>query len=243
MKRNGYISIFPIPGNIVYLEAVESFVPDRRLAAAGVFMGLGSGKPNKYLPVLRVVALTRLPDLASALRRLVATARDPRLELGCVDRLTFAVDVSHETAGMIAGRRADEIARSLLRVRLALVEVVIADLPRPERRVWRLAVGRRAIAGTLLEVVEEGRLKLEVPSEIAREAIGQIGAMTAKPDRETPLEKETLARVVGLTTWIQSVYAQETDGGSPNAAPGSRRRRTDGVPRRRGPILTPAERA
>ena len=206
MSTHAFVSLFPVPGAAIYMEASETFVPDRRLEAAGVYVDRLSGsKRNASLPVLHVIRLERFPDISSALRRLVASSGDPRCPGGAAGRLAVAVDVSHPTAGMIASRRVWEVSRTLPRTRLALVDSSVFDLPAPERSGWRWTVGRRSIVGALFEAVEEGRLKLEVPSGIRKEAAGQIASLTARPDKETDLEAEALARTIGLTVWIQSV--------------------------------------
>ena len=206
MKSHAFVALFPVPGAVVFLEASESFVPDRRVEATGIYTGRAVGeRKDAFLPVLHVSDLTREPDLISAMKRLVLAVDRPFGKTGRADRITLAVDVSHATFGPIASRRVWEVSRLLKRTQLALVDSSVFDLPVPERSGWRVKVGRRAIVGALFEAVEEGRLKLEIPATIRKEAAGQISALTARPDRETNLEAETLARTIGLAAWIQSV--------------------------------------
>ena len=204
--RHVYVTIFPTPGHVAYLEAVERFTEDRRLESAGVLTGRGETKPNAWLPVLEVRVLEDLPDFATALRRLVSTAGHPTDEMAKAEYFNLTVEVAHDVAGPVAARRIPEIARSIgSRCRLAVIDTSVFELPMPERRGWRVAVGRRAVAAALFEAIEENRLKTEVAPEIAREAAAQVKALTTRPDRENrTLSDEILARTLALTVWMQT---------------------------------------
>ena len=201
---NSYITLFPLPGQVIYLEASETRTEDRRLEQLGVF----SGKPEKrtaWLPVLQVTALHRAPNLVAALGRVVAAANDPRTTVGKSTRLNLTVDVSDSVAGPVAARRVFDLARTLRRCRVAIIDSSVYDLPAPERRGWRVMVGRRTIVSTMFEALEEDRLRIDVPREIAREAADQVKRLTTKPDRgDLTLEEEVLARTVALSVWIQA---------------------------------------
>ena len=213
-RRNAYLTIVPTAESSILLGAIERFVPNRRLDSVGIETRRGISRPDEYLPVLKVVSMERFADtghLTVCMKRAVELAHNPSQEVGRVDRLNLSVDVSHETTGPVAAARIYEIARALgPRCRLAIIDLSTFELTsEAERRGWRVAVGRRLVVSTLVEHLQEGRLKIEFSGPLLSEVKVLLdphnqSGFAVRPSKEDGfMESEAVGRAIALTAWAQ----------------------------------------
>jgi hypothetical protein len=215
LSSNAYITIVPYATpkgglHYAYLEADETWVPNRRLRDMGI---AGAGRPgrNPSLPILRILDFQRHDDLSGTNGALTHAVARTICLVGATSEarwVNLTVDVSHDTAGPIVARRTWDIQRALgRRCRTAIVDAATFELPKPERRGWRLAVGRRAIASALLESLQERRLQIIGEGFITqKEFEQQVRDFSVRPSRdEGAAGDDHLARAIAFTVWIQMV--------------------------------------
>jgi hypothetical protein len=188
------VAVVATPDSLAVLEGEEQRVQAKWPGSPVLLAGLKLTKAERF---------DSLDAVAARIKNEVLDCRTP---LGSARRVTLLVDASHYTAGPLAARCFWGLKLGG-RVQLGLVEILPADIPRPERRGWRFVIGRRTVASAMAEMIDSGRIIVSVDSTKAQEIRSQLEAFKERPvkaSEEDPLEGEDFARGLGLLAWYQS---------------------------------------